>query len=40
MHSYVEFEISCHLHSRRFLLALFFDPEDVGDMFLRNVGGL
>jgi hypothetical protein len=21
-----------------FLLGLFFDPEDVGDMFLRNVG--
>jgi hypothetical protein len=23
-----------------FLLGLFFDPEDRGDMFLRNVGSL
>jgi hypothetical protein len=26
--------------SAGFLLGLFFDPEDVGDMFLRNVGWL
>jgi hypothetical protein len=26
------------LHLQGFLLGLFFDPEDGGDMFLRNVG--
>jgi hypothetical protein len=29
---------ACHLLSRWFLLGLFSDPEDVGDVFLRNVG--
>jgi hypothetical protein len=30
---------ACHLFSRWFLAELiFFDPEDGGDMFLRNVG--
>jgi hypothetical protein len=29
---------ACHLIHADFLLGLFFDPEDVGDMFLRNVG--
>jgi hypothetical protein len=28
------------LHLQGFLLGLFFDPEDEGDMFLRNVGWL
>jgi hypothetical protein len=31
---------ACGKQSAGFLLVLFFDPEDGGDMFLRNVGGL
>jgi hypothetical protein len=31
---------SCHVFSRCFLLGLFFDSEDRGDIFLRNVGWL
>jgi hypothetical protein len=30
--------ISCHLLSAGFLLGLFFDLEDGGNMFLRNIG--
>jgi hypothetical protein len=30
--------LACHLLTCWFLLELFFDPEDGGDMFLRNVG--
>jgi hypothetical protein len=30
--------IMSHLLNHGFLLGLFFDPEDRGDMFLRNVG--
>jgi hypothetical protein len=30
-------EAACHLFDAGFLLGLFFDPEDGGDMFLRNV---
>jgi hypothetical protein len=33
-------ERACHLLLRWFLAGLFFEPEDGGDMFLRNVGGL
>jgi hypothetical protein len=29
---------ACHLLTCWFLLKIFFDPEDGGDMFLRNVG--
>jgi hypothetical protein len=29
---------SCYLLHAGFLLRLFFDPEDGGDIFLRNVG--
>jgi hypothetical protein len=29
---------ACHLLSRWFLLGSYFDPEDGGDMSLRNVG--
>jgi hypothetical protein len=29
---------ACHLITFWFLLNYFFDPEDGGDMFLRNVG--
>jgi hypothetical protein len=29
---------SCYLLHAGFLLGLFFDPEDAGDMFLRNIG--
>jgi hypothetical protein len=32
------FRGTCHLHLQGFLLGLFFDPEDGGDMFFRNVG--
>jgi hypothetical protein len=28
---------SCHLFHTGLLLGLFFDPEDRGDMFIRNV---
>jgi hypothetical protein len=28
---------ACHLLHAGFLLALFFDPEDGGDMFLQNI---
>jgi hypothetical protein len=30
----------CHLIHAGFLLGLFFDPEDGGDMFLLNIGSL
>jgi hypothetical protein len=30
-------ELGCYLLHAGFLLGLFFDPEDGGDMFLRNV---
>jgi hypothetical protein len=29
---------ACYLLHVRFLLVLFYDPEDGGDIFLRNVG--
>jgi hypothetical protein len=29
---------ACHLLHAGFLLGLFFEPEDGGDMFLQNVG--
>jgi hypothetical protein len=29
---------ACYLLHAGFLFGLFFDPEDEGDMFLRNVG--
>jgi hypothetical protein len=29
---------TCYLLNTGFMLVLFFDPEDGGDMFLRNVG--
>jgi hypothetical protein len=31
-------ETSVKAGGKQSLLGLFFDPEDVGDMFLRNVG--
>jgi hypothetical protein len=31
---------TCRLFHAGFLLGLFFDPEDEGDVFLRNVGRL
>jgi hypothetical protein len=31
-------EYLCYLFHAGFLLGLFFDSEDGGDMFLRNVG--
>jgi hypothetical protein len=33
-------EIACNYFHSGFLLASFFSPEDIGDMFLRNVGCL
>jgi hypothetical protein len=34
----VKLSCACHLLHTGFLLGFFFDPEDGGDMFLRNVG--
>jgi hypothetical protein len=34
----VEQEISVKAGGRRALFGLFFDPENGGDMFLRNIG--
>jgi hypothetical protein len=31
---------SCYLLYAGFFLGLFFDPEDEGDMLLRNAGGI
>jgi hypothetical protein len=31
-------EYACYLLQAGFLLGLFIDPEDGGDMFLRNIG--
>jgi hypothetical protein len=40
--NHVGFEVvisrSCYLLHAGFLFGLFFDPEDGGDMFFRNVG--
>jgi hypothetical protein len=33
-----EQEISVNAGSKQKLLGLFFDPEDGGDIFLRNIG--
>jgi hypothetical protein len=31
-------ELGCYILHAGFLICLFFDPDDGGDMFLRNVG--
>jgi hypothetical protein len=36
--SNIKLNTTCHMFSLWFLLSLFFDPEDGGDMLLRNVG--
>jgi hypothetical protein len=35
--SMVKVNLPCHLLHADFLLGLFSDPEDVGDMFLQNI---